>query len=86
VFFILQVVVMRELQFRVVAKWDTEANVWYVAATNVPGLSTEADTIEQLNKKLMVMIPELLILTGVLKKKNNDYPEVPYELIIPARN
>ena len=73
---------MQELQFMVVAKWDTEAGVWYVAETDVPGLSTEASTIEQLNKKLRVMIPELLILNGVLKKENNDYPEVPYELIV----
>ncbi len=72
---------MQEVRFKVVATWDPEASVWYVSDTDVPGLSTEADTIEHLNQKLMVMIPELLILNGVLEKRDNDYLEVPYELM-----
>ena len=72
---------MSEVRFKVVATWDPEASVWYVSETDVPGLSTEADTIEHLNQKLMVMIPELLILNGVLKQRDNVHLEVPYELM-----
>ncbi len=72
---------MSDVRFKVVATCDPDANVWYVSDTDVPGLSTEADTIDHLNQKLMVMIPELLILNGVLKKLDDDHLEVPYELM-----
>jgi hypothetical protein len=41
------------------AIWDSEAKVW-VAQNDELGLSTEAETLEQLTEKLEVMIPELL--------------------------
>ena len=34
--------------------------MWYVASSNVPGLATEAKTIDELSKKLSVMVPELI--------------------------
>ena len=37
---------------------------------DVPGLATEADTLEQLIEKLKIMIPELLEANGLLD--NND--------------
>ena len=46
--------------YTVTCHWDDEARVWYVAETDVPGLVTEAATLEQLEQKLLVMIPELL--------------------------
>ena len=36
----------------VTAKYDDDANVWYVEESNVPGLRTEAPTIEALRAKL----------------------------------
>ncbi len=39
--------------------WDPEA-VWVAVSDDVPGLATEAGTIETLTKKLRVMVPELL--------------------------
>jgi len=42
------------------AIWDKETRVWVAISEDVPGLATEADTLEQLIKKLQVMIPELL--------------------------
>ena len=47
-------------QFWVKASWDAKAGVWYVADSNVPGLATEAETVEGLADKLRVMVPELL--------------------------
>jgi predicted RNase H-like HicB family nuclease len=40
--------------------WDAEAGVWYVSECDVPGLVTEAATVEEMNRKLEQMIPELL--------------------------
>jgi hypothetical protein len=44
---------------------DGEAEVWYVEDGNVPGLSTGADTPDELVEKLKVAIPELLAENGV---------------------
>ena len=47
-------------RYTVTCLWDEEAHVWYVAESDVPGLATEAETLEELERKLLVMIPELL--------------------------
>ncbi len=46
------------------ADWDAEAGVWVATSTDVPGLATEADTVEALVAKLETMIPELLAANG----------------------
>ncbi len=45
---------------RVRAQWDEEAQVWVAESANLPGLVTEAETVELLFEKLRVMVPELL--------------------------
>ena len=50
------------------AIWDAEAQVWVAESENVPGLATEADTIEALTVKLHNIIPELLILNNLISK------------------
>ena len=42
------------------ALWDEEAQVWVAMSDDVPGLCTEASTIELLGQKIRIMIPELL--------------------------
>jgi predicted RNase H-like HicB family nuclease len=42
------------------AFWDDEASVWVAESEQVPGLVTEADTLELLASKLEHLIPELL--------------------------
>lgn len=42
------------------AEWDADANVWVATSDDVPGLVTEASTLEALDSKLQVMVPELL--------------------------
>ena len=44
------------------ALWDEEARVWVATSDDVPGLATEADTLEVLLEKLKAIIPELLAL------------------------
>ncbi len=58
------------------AEWDEEAGVWVATSDDVPGLATEADTLEALSQKLAAMIPELL--------EANGYPsgeEIPFEIL-----
>jgi predicted RNase H-like HicB family nuclease len=40
--------------------WDDEARVWYVEESDIPGLATEADTLEELRKKVPLIIQDLL--------------------------
>ena len=49
---------MSELVFEVA--WDSEAEVWWISETPIPGLVTEALTLDALQQKLVVMIPEML--------------------------
>jgi predicted RNase H-like HicB family nuclease len=52
--------------YTIKAFWDDEAHVWVAEGVDVPGLSTEAATIEQLMTKLEVMVPEMLEANRVL--------------------
>lgn len=51
-------------QLLIHAEWDDEAKVWVATSDDVPGLITEAETVERLEAKLQDMIPELLELNG----------------------
>ena len=49
------------------AEWDADALVWVATSDDVPGLATEAETLEALSCKLDVMIPELLDANAVFQ-------------------
>ena len=66
---------MQKIYF-VRAEWDDEAKVWVATSDDVPGLATEAETMEELSKKLEVMIPELLTENRYL-----DAGEISYEVL-----
>jgi predicted RNase H-like HicB family nuclease len=51
---------MESSVYQVNAFWDDEAVVWVATSEDVPGLATEADTIEALSQKLRDIIPDLL--------------------------
>lgn len=53
-------------QYTVKAIWDDAAGVWVASSEDVPGLITEAVTMEALIQKLKIMIPELLKANGVM--------------------
>ena len=42
------------------ANWDDEAAVWVAVARDDIGLVTEAATIEELQRKLAILVPDLL--------------------------
>lgn len=42
------------------ADYDPEAKVWWTAECDVPGLVTEAETLEQLAAKLEIMVAEMV--------------------------
>ena len=60
------------------AEWDGEAQVWVATSDDVPGLATEADTMEQLVVKLRVMIPELLEANA----EGSCDQDTPFELLV----
>lgn len=47
-------------EYHVNAFWDTEAEVWVATSEDVPGLVTEAETMEMLTDKLPAMIADLM--------------------------
>ena len=67
-----------EKEIRVRALWDSEAHVWVAESSDVPGLATEAETMEQLIAKLHTIIPELLEANGVFAGKGGE--EIPVHL------
>jgi predicted RNase H-like HicB family nuclease len=64
--------------YHITADWDSEAGVWVATSEDVPGLATEAETIERLTAKLRVIVPELLETNRLLP---GDAPrEITFEL------
>jgi predicted RNase H-like HicB family nuclease len=57
---------MRQITFKVQAFWDSDAEVWVATSEDVPGLVTEASTIEILTQKLREIIPELIVLNSIV--------------------
>jgi hypothetical protein len=62
--------------YTVKCDWDADARVWFVSATNVPGLATESATVESMTKKLRTLITELLAMNV-----GESEVEVPVELL-----
>jgi predicted RNase H-like HicB family nuclease len=70
---------MSELSLKVHAFWDEEAQVWTASSEDVPGLATEASSLEDLEQKLMIMVPELLELNQVISGDSGQ--EISIDLI-----
>lgn len=65
-----------EKPIQVRAFWDEEAKVWVAESDDVPGLVTEAESVDQLVEKLKNLIPELLVANGVACTG-----EIPFRLV-----
>ncbi len=61
---------MQDINIFVKALWDDDAGVWVATSEQVPGLVAEASKAEELEKMLVVMIPELLKLNGLIEEEN----------------
>src|SRR5215212_11133062 len=69
---------MGAIVYRVHADWDPDAKVWVATSDDVPGLATEAQTVEALAEKLRIMIAELLEANQLL---SGDQPDaIAFEL------
>jgi predicted RNase H-like HicB family nuclease len=44
----------------VIAQWDNEAGVWVATSDDIPGLVTEAASLDELLKRVLAVAPELL--------------------------
>ena len=64
---------MKRLAIIVRATWDDVAKVWVAESADIEGLATEAETLEALKTKVLVMIGELLELNGT----TSDLAEIP---------
>jgi predicted RNase H-like HicB family nuclease len=60
------------------ATWDPEADVWVAESEDVPGLVTEAESIEALQRKLPGIIQDLLEDDG---SDAGQEIEIPVELV-----
>lgn len=67
---------MRRIEVK--AEWDGEAKVWVATSDDLPDLVTEAETVEALERKLAIMVPELLEANGAL---GAEVREIPLNLI-----
>lgn len=72
----------RAVQIWVRYRWDAEAGVWYVCDSNVPGLSAEAPTPEEMEARLSVLVPELLQLNR--PEQCDDGRKAPINLVIKS--
>jgi predicted RNase H-like HicB family nuclease len=62
------------------ATWDPEASVYVAESDDVPGLATEAESLDALIVKLTAIIPELLELND-----GDLSPQIPFELLARPR-
>lgn len=60
------------------AEWDEEASVWVASSTDLPGLNTEAETLEALRTKILIMAAELIELGNL---PLSDLPEIPVHIL-----
>ncbi|SMC84805.1 protein of unknown function [Fulvimarina manganoxydans] len=47
-------------KFMVTALWDDEASIWVATSEDIPGLVTEAATLDDLLRRVLAIAPELL--------------------------
>ena len=75
---------MNQIRCKVSAFWDDEAAVWVASSNDVPGLATEADTLEALSVKLRLIVPEFLQLNNVISEdqKSKVFVELTSQKIV----
>ncbi len=71
--------------YRFEVDYDTDAGVWYVADSTLPGLVTEAATLDDLVAKLKVVVPDLLEAIAECAGEPDGSASVPLEVIFHTR-
>ncbi len=64
----------------VTCEWDEEASVWYVSETNVPGLTAEAATIEEIVAILADRITEMIRLNMPDQVRREKRVRIPFDV------
>lgn len=59
-------------QFLVTAQWDDEAKVYVATSEDIPGLVTEAPTLDALQERVLALVPELLEENSHLLPQDDD--------------
>lgn len=66
--------------FRITAAYDKETSVWFVADSDIPGLCTEGENLDELQANIEALIPDLFELNRHLIQ--DSLPNsVPWELV-----
>ena len=68
--------------YRFTVDFDTEASVWYVCDSTLPGLRTEAESLDALVGKLRIMVPDLLAARDRQDGEADADEEIPIEVIL----
>lgn len=68
---------MNRVSIIVRADWDDEAQVWVATSNDIDGLAVEAETMEQLRKKIEDAICDLAAANGI----GHDLPEIPIHIM-----
>lgn len=65
------------MHFVIKAIWDEEASVW-VATNDDLGITTEAESLDELSEKLRLLLPEAVALNDLTPEDDS----VPYDLLV----
>ena len=72
------------MRYRFTVDFDAEAGVWHVCESTLPGLSTEAETLDALVEKLRIMVPDLLAAVGETGGAVDAGGDIPFDVILHA--
>ena len=75
---------MQEAYFAAIL-WDEEAGIWYVSDTDFPGLVAEAETQQELVRKIRLLIPELYDANHHLMQTHSPDQEIAIQLTTKHR-
>jgi predicted RNase H-like HicB family nuclease len=74
----------QEIKLNVHLAFDDEANVWYVAKTDIPGLILESESVEELIRRIQDAAPQMIELNA--QEILDTYcPEQPVQKVSRAR-
>ena len=71
--------------YRIEVDFDQEAGVWYVLDSNLPGLMTEAPTLDDLVARLRMIVPDLLDAIAECDGQPDGKLSVPMEVIFHTK-
>ena len=70
------------MTYRFTVDFDAEAGVWYICDSTLPGLRTEAESLDALVGKLRDMVPDLLAAIDEPGGAADTAGEIPFEVIL----